>query len=649
MSELKYTVLDLETSVKCPIGSNKANPHWPENKIVMGGYGRYDHPIIISKSDCFNWTEYPKGWLLVGSNIPFDLKYVYRDYENLHEQRGNIRVWDCQIAEYLLTRQRTKYASLDQMSTKYGGTVKPSDIKAHWDSGGQTEDIDPAKLEKYLRGDISNTKLVFKAQLKEAVERGMLPLVMAHMDAAMAITEMEYNGIAINKEFVEEQLRVLARKIDISKVGFKEYVLKNSDIPAELINIDSPKSLSLILFGGTVKEDKKELAGYYKNGKPKFKTVKVDKAYKGFGRDTTGLEKTVHGWSTDETTLVALFKMGCPVSTFIDTYRDLVKNFSTYYLPIYQLTFPDGRIHPNLNQTATETGRLSCTEPNLQNQTDKHKSEVKKSYVSRWGKDGLLVEFDYQQLEIYALAELTEDKQLIADLASGIDIHTNLFRNMYGRLPTEWERKQFKRLSFALIYGSGIKNMAQQAVVPENVARNFKRTFEFRYPEVVRYRQKVRDKLLITRVANGHGHDKETGLPLASSFYRLPTGRELYYREFVQAKLGNKVDFSYTQICNYPVQSYATGDIVPIMLGRLWRRLVLNTIYKDKVLLVNTVHDSILLDIHKDLVKEVIPVIKEILEEVPEVMKQIFNIDMATKPKVSVSAGPDWFEQSEIK
>src|SRR3990167_306686 len=633
---IEYTVLDTETSVKCPIGTNKANPHWPENKVVMCGV-KHSNPRLSSGIADLSSTQgdIKSDRLYVGTNLPFDLQHTYKASKGLYDQRGKIHVWDCQIAEYLLSRQRHKYPSLDSMATKYGGTLKNDEMKKYWDAGGQTEDIDPTKLEAYLMADLGNTELVFKAQIKEATSRKMLPLIIAQMNAVMAITEMQYNGIAINKKFVEDELVKLVKRIDFIRVAFTAAVTAGTDIPVSLINLDSPKSMSLVLFGGEVKTKEKKVIGLYKNGNPKEKLVDVVKQYKGLCLNTTGLEKTIHGWSTSDDTLEKLKHHSVFVAQ-LQQYRETMKDYGTYYEPLTQLVFPDGQVHQNLHQTSTDTGRLSCTEPNLQNITDKHTSEIKKAYISRWGSEGRLVEFDYRQLEIVALAYLSGDPQLIKDCNDGIDIHTQLFRSMFGRVPTDWERKQFKRLSFSLIYGSGIKNMAQQAMVSEEIAKNFKRAFESRYPGVVRYRNTVRDVLAENRLPGGHGHDKETGLPLASSYYRLPTSRELYYREFVQKQLGNKVDFSYTQICNYPVQAFATGDIVPIMLGKLYRYLI-NSIYKDNVLLINTVHDSIMLDIDNSVLEAVIPPIKELLEDVPETMKSLFGFEMTVTPRVSVS------------
>lgn len=649
---LDALIIDLETTVRCPVGSNKANPMWPENEIVLAGMrikdkwsATYDKKTFIDINSKAKYTA--KERLLVGSNIPFDLKYLYKSLDTIYNYRGSIRIWDCQVAEYILRRQQAKFASLDEMALKYGGTKKNDEVKKHWEAGGQTEDIDPKVLEAYLMEDLNNTELVFKAQLKEAVERGMLPLIMAQMDAVMAVTEMTYNGMMLDLGFIIKKIDELSKKVVELELEFKTHVLKTTDIPTDLIDINSPKSLSLILFGGEVKVKVDKAVGVYKNGK--IKTKKVDSLVKykgcGFNPEAYDLEKTVHGWSTDESTLEKL--KAFHIATIISSYRHLSKDLGTYYNPLYSLAI-NGFIHQNLQQTVTNTGRLSCAEPNLQNQTDKSTSEVKKAFVSRWGNDGVLVEVDYNQLEIVALAELSRDRQLIEDVNNGVDIHAELYKNMYARSPTEQERKRFKRLSFALIYGSGIKNMAEQAGVSETVARIFKTAFHKRYPDVKAYRERVSLEAYTSRVP-GTKHDAATGLPLGSGFYRLPTGRELYLQEYVQhTPYGPKTGFSYTQLCNYPVQSFATGDIVPIMFGKLWRQLV-NSKYKDKALLINTVHDSIMLDVHKDVLEEVIPYIKDILETVPEVFNRSFGIEMTVRPRVSITTGPDWFHQTEWK
>jgi DNA polymerase I-like protein with 3'-5' exonuclease and polymerase domains len=100
---------------------------------------------------------------------------------------------------------------------------------------------------------------------------------------------------------------------------------------------------------------------------------------------------------------------------------------------------------------------------------------------------------------------------------------------------------------------------------------------------------------------------------------------------------------------NYPVQGTATGDIVPMMVGRLYRVLRNNPRLADKALLVNTVHDSVELDVHKSVLNETIEVVRAVLESAPAEIKHTFDYNFPLPLKVGVSYGPNWFEQTEVE
>ena len=131
------------------------------------------------------------------------------------------------------------------------------------------------------------------------------------------------------------------------------------------------------------------------------------------------------------------------------------------------------------------------------------------------------------------------------------------------------------------------------------------------------------------------------------------SGRLYIFNEYVntpEVKLWKKetCSFSPTEVKNYPVQGGATGDIVPMVLGKLYRVLRNNTTLRDRCLLINTVHDSVVFDIHNDVLELAISVIKVTMESAPEYIKQTFGFNFPLPLKVGMSYGPNWMEQSEV-
>ena len=158
-------ILDLETTVKNKeVGTFKANPHCPDNYVVLGGW-----KDLLAGGTAFCTTpELPKGNpVMVGHNIGFDILYLLRE-DMWKEWFKDGIIWDTMIVEYLLSGQDTKFASLDSLAEKVGGTVKDNKIKEYWDNGVQTEDIDKTELTEYWMEDLRNTEKVFLDQLNRA-------------------------------------------------------------------------------------------------------------------------------------------------------------------------------------------------------------------------------------------------------------------------------------------------------------------------------------------------------------------------------------------------------------------------------------------------------------------------------------------------
>jgi len=254
----------------------------------------------------------------------------------------------------------------------------------------------------------------------------------------------------------------------------------------------------------------------------------------------------------------------------------------------------------------------------------------------------VLVEFDFNQLEVAVLAHVTKDAQLIADISGGKDIHSELFYDMNKRYPDDAERKWFKRLTFGLIYGAGATTLAENAGCDYGVAKKFIETFYTRYPGVKDWNE------VMSRTADTFGKHgiSEAGLYSVTRnwIHTSETGRRYVFNEYKSTYGDREYTFSPTELKNYPVQGLATGDIVPMMLGILFRKLVKDT----GVYLVNTVHDSIMLDVHNTALDEVIKEVRDTLNNTHVYYKQTFGIPLALKLTAGCSVGPNWFSTEKV-
>lgn len=371
-----YVVVDLETSIKNKtIGSNKASPFWPDNKVVLSGRRVKGSRIDTS----LEWpaSHLTFGFLFVGQNIKFDLLHMLTNGMLEKEDFKNLQIWDTQLVEYLITAQQSKYAKLDDLSVKYGGKLKDDKIKELWDAGVDTEDIDKDMLCDYLEGDLCNTEIVFLSQFLKVDELGIQQLVYDQMEALLATTIMEYNGLQFDMEGAITVAIDLTSRIEAIENEMKII----SPIPD--FNINSPKEVGILLFGGAYKRDETETIVDSEGEPVRYKTgaragaIKTRKCWVNYHFDGI-VPKSKYTCPTTPTgayqvsekvlkELCAIPSIDSVIPELILEHRNLNKDCSTYYVGYSALVFPDGKIHPNYNHTATNTGRLSCTQPNLQN------------------------------------------------------------------------------------------------------------------------------------------------------------------------------------------------------------------------------------------------------------------------------------------
>lgn len=442
-------------------------------------------------------------------------------------------------------------------------------------------------------------------------------------------------------------------------------------------NPKSPQQMSKLFFGGDIdikvlEPIVNELGVHQqvKTGKNKgtfkYKTVIKTIYIKGLGlkphKDWKTEKENI--FSVSETTLKKLVNSkkedAAKIAKEMLCIRDYDKQIGTYYNSVEEFIHDfDGCVHPQISHCGyikkdeisigggTDTGRTSCKDPNLQNQPRADSSKVKQHFVSRY-EDGVIIEFDYSSLEVVIFAYLTNDYQLIEDINNGLDIYllavAKIYNVDYTLLSKEDERRQIvKSTILAIVYGAGAGRISNELKITKEFAQTIINSFYERYPQA-----KIWQDNLVMYV-NGTkklilGKLTKLGQPVHEGHYQGITGR-LYKFETTDTPKwlkdkGILTGFNPPDIKNYPVQGTATADIVLIMIGRLWRKC-LN--YRDRFSLVNTVHDSVIIDCKKEYIDFACKFVKDELESVKVMLKEVFDLDFNMNIKVEYKVGKSWY------
>lgn len=391
----RWTVLDKETTIRNTgedaVGSFQASPFSIHNFIVAYGelheYAPHEPELHYSATgdvpapSSVQRAAGGEQVMLVGHNIGFDLSYMWKTWPELMEQAApNLFIWDTQQVEYLLSGQSELYPSLDECCEKRGLPLKDDEIKALWAQGVDTPLHPKEKLLDYLSGDLFNTRDVFLDQL-DAVNANpaLRELVEVKMDDLLATTMMSWNGMKFDLELAYNKLA----ELDARRTPLEQELLAvmQPQFPEDFEVLLSPDQISLTLFGGKWKykkpvEQRDPETGellHYKSGqkagqvKTRIETVQFAVKGLGFKPDKLAIPALKNGnWSTDSEHMA---KIDCDFAKKVLEYRELDKDSETYYRGYSSLVWFDGCLHPNRNHEGTRTGRLSCSNPNLENVT----------------------------------------------------------------------------------------------------------------------------------------------------------------------------------------------------------------------------------------------------------------------------------------
>ncbi len=494
---------------------------------------------------------------------------------------GNIfnTAFDTSIAEYLLNPTAKDYL-LNILYMSYFGKEMRSMADFDKESGQLDMFSDKsadyaAFAAEYIGGILS----VYNAQ-KAALEREGLTKVAEKIEFPLVevMASMEKEGFMMNADTLAETGRVLDEGIE--KLTREIYALAGEEF-----NINSTQQLGVILFE--------------KMGLPAGKKTKT-----GYSTSAEVLEKIRDEYPEYEI-----------VSKILE-YRTLSKLSSTYIQGLIPLQATDGRIHAHFQQTVTATGRISCTEPNLQNIPVRQEigRTIRKAFIPS-DDDHILVGADYSQIELRVLAHLSQEEHLIEAFNSGADIHRMTASKVFG-IPfdevTSLERSRAKAVNFGVIYGMSGFGLASELNISRKSAEKYIKDYFAKYTKVKAFM------------------DGQVAKCKATGYSETMCGRkraipEISASNFMVRQFGERLAM------NTPIQGSA-ADIIKLAMISVYRAL---SEQRFKSRLILQVHDELIIDARRDELERVTKLLKECMEGVMKL-----SVELVAEPET----GENWYE-----
>ena len=512
--------------------------------------------------------------LKIGQNLKYDLE-VLRNYDI--ELKG--KMWDTMIAHYLI--QPELRHNMDYMAEIYLNyqTIHIDElIGAKGKNQRSMRELDPKEVYEYAAEDADIT-LQLKNKLepelkKQGAEKLFYEIEMPLMPV---LAEMEMTGVCLDTDSLSETSKQLTqRMLDIEQRIY--------ELAGEHFNIASPKQVGDILF------DKLKI---------------IDKA-----------KKTKKGqYVTSEEVLQQLRHKHEIVGLILD-HRGLKKLLGTYIEALPKLINPrTGHIHTSFNQTITATGRLSSSDPNLQNIPIRGEDgkEIRKAFIPEPG--CLFFSADYSQIELRVMAHLSQDPQMIEVFREGKDLHAATAANIYKKPieeVTRDERTKSKRANFGIIYGITVFGLAERLDIPRDEAKMLIDGYFDTFPQVHDYMEKSKE------VARQQGY-------VTTLF-----GRRRYLPDINSA---NSVvrGFAERNAINAPIQGTA-ADIIKVAMIHIFQRFK-----------TEGIKSKMILQVHDELNFSVYPDEKEKVEHI--VLEEMQNAFQMAVPLVADSGfGENWLE-----
>lgn len=484
--------------------------------------------------------------------VCYDSKTLYKD-PALSALRA-LRLWDLMLAGYLANSGKGNY-TLEMLAQDHLGLV-------------------PAEGTPQIAFFLPLWQTL-SAELEKSGQAALLRDV--EMPLALVLADMETIGFRVDRAGIAAygaQLQEIAN-------GLEQQIYMLAGIP-EGFNIQSPKQLGDVL----------------------FEVLKLPHG-----------KKTKTGYSTNAEILEKLRPYHPIVDAVLD-YRQLTKLKSTYTDGLLKVADADGRVHTTFRQTGTATGRLSSTEPNLQNipvRTELGK-ELRRFFLPE-SREHVIVDADYSQIELRLLAAISGDRALCEAFSEGADIHTSTAAAVFGvpqEAVTAEMRKKAKAVNFGILYGIGAFSLANDIGVSRQQAQEFIDRYLGQFPGIDAYLKKT--------IADAY----ENG------YVTTPFGRRRYIAELsgtnkLQQRFGERVAM------NSPIQG-AAADLIKIAMIRVHRRLAEEGL---DARLILQVHDELIVEAKRDCAEQVEQILREEMEHAAS---------LAVPLTVEIHTGDSWYD-----
>lgn len=384
------------------------------------------------------------------------------------------------------------------------------------------------------------------------------------------LTTMEDNGVMISKDKLEElgveyRFKLNNLESEIFKLANKEF------------NVSSPKQVAEVLFDDL---------GLYQNKKRSTSSEELEK-------------------------LISMH----PIVSLILSYRKYAKLLSTYVEGLSNYIYEDGYIHAIFNQTQTQTGRLSSSEPNMQNISvrDEESKYIRKAFYSRF-EGGNILSIDYSQVELRVLASLSNDETLMESFAKGEDIHTATASAIFS-LPKEMInedlRRKAKAINFGIVYGISDWGLSEQVGITPKEAKMFIEKYFETYPKIKEY------------LDNVVSFCKENGY-VTTLYKRRRDVKEINSTSYMEREFGKRVAM------NTPIQG-TSADIMKIAMIKIYNYM------KE-----NNCKSKLIMQIHDELVFDLAPNEDHLVEVFKNIMEEASNLKV--RLVASYGKGKDWYQ-----
>lgn len=679
-------VLDVENSTTLRNGKKHMDPFEISNQLVQVGMVNADnhdeiHIVNIDHDEAKDTSGAGRKLvqdildittLLIMHNAQHDLMWLWESgfkYDGL--------IYDTMLAEYILDRGQRSELNLGACAERRKLEVQKDDtLKRYFKEGYNTNEIPLDELSFYLRCDILSTSWLFhsiEADYAKPESESLTVIRDTTFTTCKTLTRMYMSGIKVDLQELERVRELFeSEKAEIEDRLQKKVRQLMGDTP---VNLNSREQMSQVVFSRRMinKKEWVDLFNFtstvddYKDAvkanseliyrtkaftcptcEGQGKTYKTKKDGTRFAKPNRCKDCDTRGFQLTETKQVAGLRFSAPSKSWVsadgfstgkdnldilaatarnnnmkeaESFLNDLKRLSAVssYLSAFvdgisNFTKHDGFLHVGLTQHITATGRFSGRNPNMQNMPRGGTFPVKRVFVSRWD-GGKIMEADFAQLEFRTAAFLAQDEKAMEEINTGFDVHSYTAQ-VITDAGQKTSRQDAKAHTFAPLFGAtGYGRSKAEAA--------YYKHFVEKYEGIAAWHKKLGDEAMrFMKITNRSGRQ-----------YAFPNVR----------RRDNGMPSHFTMIKNYPVQGFATGDVVPVVLNELHE--LLQPLHS---CVVNSVHDSMVVDVHPDEEQQVLDIIELLNKNINDLVEKTYNVTMNVPLLLEAKIGPNWLDTVDV-